>query len=186
MYNFNVTEAGDYGLWARTIAPNTSDDSFWISIDNGAWFSWNNIAPSTSWVWSKANNYTLSIGTHTLKIGYREDGAKLDKILITNTRLTPTLKGADANNCEKLSTTDIDFYKDKILLYPNPVENTLSINGIITKQSVSIYDITGRIVKTVIIDQGQNSINLNRLKTGVYFILINENNQLITKKFMKL
>lgn len=186
IYNFNVTEAGDYGLWARTIAPNVSDDSFWISIDNGAWFSWNNIAPSTSWVWSKANNYTLSIGTHTLKIGYREDGAKLDKILITNTRLTPTLNGADANNCGELNTTDIDFYKDKILLYPNPIENTLTINGITTKQSVSIYDIAGRIVKTVIIDQDQNSINLNRLKTGVYFILINENNQLITKKFMKL
>jgi hypothetical protein len=46
-----------------------------------------NVSPA--WVWSLAqtptsNTYTLTAGTHTIKVRYRETGAKLDRLLLTN------------------------------------------------------------------------------------------------------
>ncbi|MBL3657192.1 RICIN domain-containing protein [Fulvivirga sediminis] len=99
-YSFNVGESGSYTLWARVIAPNADDDSFWVQIDGGDWLNWNGIAPgATSWTWDDVSSYDLSSGNHTLTIGYREDGTLLDKLYITNTGQTPTGSGSPANNC---------------------------------------------------------------------------------------
>ena len=99
IYTFTVSESGSYALWARVITPNPNDDSFWIQMDGGAWFMWNNIGPFSAWAWAQANSYSLTAGTHTLKIAYREDGALLDKLYITKNGDTPTGAGLAASNC---------------------------------------------------------------------------------------
>jgi hypothetical protein len=92
-YTFNTTSAGTYKIWGRKIAPNTDGDSFWVQVDNGTWYKWNNIPLSSSWAWDDMHNadagnatvtWNLSAGAHTLKVAYREDGTKLDRLLITN------------------------------------------------------------------------------------------------------
>ena len=99
IYTFNVSASGTYTLWARIIAPNANDDSFWVRMDNGSWFNWNNITSSSSWVWDDCQSYSLSSGSHTLTIAYREDGARLDKIYISNSGSTPSGQGSAATNC---------------------------------------------------------------------------------------
>jgi hypothetical protein len=97
---FSVSQSGTYVVWARVIAPNGNDDSFWIRMDGGTWINWNNIAPgSTSWTWDDVQSFSLSSGSHTLTIAYREDGAQLDKIYITNSGSTPSGAGSAATNC---------------------------------------------------------------------------------------
>lgn len=185
-YNFNLEENGNYALWGRTITPTVTDDSFWIKIDNSSWFSWNNIGSSTNWTWNDTGNYyNLISGNHTLYIAYREDGAKLDKILITNTSTSPIELGDDATNCEELHTINFNLTNNQIALHPNPVKDVLIIEGVDLKQSVSIYNISGRIVKTIILDEGSNKININHLKIGIYFILVNNGDKKIAKKIMK-
>lgn len=98
-YPFSVSSSGTYTLWARVIAPNANDDSYWVRMDNGSWFNWNNITTSSSWTWDDCQSYTLSAGNHTLTIAYREDGARLDKILLTGTGTTPSGEGTAAGNC---------------------------------------------------------------------------------------
>jgi hypothetical protein len=92
-YTLNITSAGTYKIWGRTITPTAGDDSFWVQVDNGTWYNWNGIALSTAWAWRDVRNYdagnakltwNLSTGSHTLKVAYREDGAKLDRLLVTN------------------------------------------------------------------------------------------------------
>jgi polygalacturonase len=91
--SFSVTRAGTYRLWGRVIAPTNKDDSFWVRIDNGSWVSWNGINPGSAWHWERVTNdddddavvtVDLSVGTHTLTVAYREDGTRLDRVLITN------------------------------------------------------------------------------------------------------
>ncbi len=99
-YALEIEESGSYALWGRTIMPTPTDDSFWVRIDEGAWFGWNNVTPHTTWTWNQVNSYSLSSGTHTLTIGYREDGAFLDKLFLTQEGDTPSGQGAQAANCE--------------------------------------------------------------------------------------
>jgi glucose/arabinose dehydrogenase len=98
-FSFDVTEAGAYKVWGRVITPNVGGDSFWIRMDDGGWTAWNGIPLGGSWHWDdvddsqdRAIEYNLVPGHHTLTVAYREDGTRLDRILITN-RLTFTPTG---------------------------------------------------------------------------------------------
>jgi hypothetical protein len=99
---FTVSTAGAYRIWGRVIDPTTSDDSFWVRVDGGSWVNWNNIPPGTGWHWDDVHNaaaanstvtYSLAAGAHTVDFAYREDGAKLDRVLVTN---DPFLVPADS------------------------------------------------------------------------------------------
>jgi hypothetical protein len=89
-YTFNVPTGGSYVIWGRASAASTLDDSFFVKVDNGAYALWD--VQFGTWVWDMVNNrgvadpviYSLGAGTHTLIVKQREDGAKIDRILITN------------------------------------------------------------------------------------------------------
>lgn len=98
---FTVTAAGTYKLWGRVIAPTNKDDSFWVRVDGGTWVDWNDITAGGSWHWANVTDdassdipvvVNLAAGAHTISYAYREDGALLDRVLITNDlNLVPTL-----------------------------------------------------------------------------------------------
>jgi endo-1,4-beta-xylanase len=97
--SFNVTQAGTYNLWIRKKAPTADDDSFWIRMDGGSFTMWNNIPPSTAWDWSRfPNTFNLSAGSHTVTVGYREDGTQLDKVYLTSGSDTPSGTGGTPSN----------------------------------------------------------------------------------------
>ena len=93
VFSFSVPAAGTYKVWARVIDPTNGDDSFWVRMDSGSWINWNEIPIGAAWHWDDVHNasagnalvtFNLAAGSHTLTIAYREDGARLDKVLITN------------------------------------------------------------------------------------------------------
>jgi hypothetical protein len=53
---------------------------------------------TSGWEWKNFNEIELTKGSHTLTIAYREDGAKLDKICITNSDSYPMGMGDEAEN----------------------------------------------------------------------------------------
>ena len=88
-----LPRAGQYRLWGRTIAPTTKADSFWLRIDGGPWRIWYGIALSKTWRWNDVHTtetggqpllLDLAAGSHVVEIAYREGGARLDKLLLTN------------------------------------------------------------------------------------------------------
>jgi hypothetical protein len=96
-YHFSVGAAGTYRIWARVIAPTVNDDSFWVRMEKaGAPGStlvrWNDIPLGTSWHWVLVVNdgetapkqFTLAAGEHDVQVSYREDGAKLDVMVVTS------------------------------------------------------------------------------------------------------
>ena len=102
-YPFTV-QGGTYRIYGRVIEPaGGGSNSFWVrlpgatmnttpSAANDGWINWN-FAVGTTWHWGDVINtdaanisvrYTLAPGTYTLEIAYREDGARLDAIVISD------------------------------------------------------------------------------------------------------
>ena len=88
---FSVSEAGTYVVWGRELSSSPTDDSFYVSMDSGSSVAlWD--TRRDGWVWDQVSDrnganpvtFELSAGTHTLSFLQREDGTKLDRVLITN------------------------------------------------------------------------------------------------------
>jgi hypothetical protein len=102
-YTVNITKAGEFVLWGRVSACDINSDSFFVQIDDGFDNLWT-VERGDDWRWDKVNDrgnfdpviFTLSRGVHTIKIKLREDGTKLDKLLLTNIIFTFTPEGTGA------------------------------------------------------------------------------------------
>ena len=90
-YTLQIPTAGKYLVWGRVLSPSYADDSFFVSLDGSTPIRWNTPV-SSAWVWDQISNansadpvfYYLTQGTHTLEISQREDGARIDRLLLTN------------------------------------------------------------------------------------------------------
>jgi hypothetical protein len=108
---FTIDSAGSYNILARVIGATANDDSYWVKVDNGAFVSANGLA-GTNWTWGRLTITMLAAGQHTLTITYREDGAKLDKILITNSNasvITPELPGWNCGGPPVITPAQVFF-----------------------------------------------------------------------------
>jgi hypothetical protein len=94
---FTLTNSLTYHIFARVNDPTANDDSYWLQVDNGGWTMLNGLV-TTGWDWVNFGTYTLAAGPHTVYIGYREDGAELDKISISDYPFAPKGLGQPAAN----------------------------------------------------------------------------------------
>lgn len=94
---FSLKAGGNYAVFARLNCPSADDDSFWVKMDDGPFESHNGLGTS-GWAWVKLDRFRLQAGEHTLVITYREDGAKLDKVSISNDIFAPVGLGEPAQN----------------------------------------------------------------------------------------
>jgi len=84
-------------------------------------------------------------------------------------------------NTSSLSIND-PIITNNLLLYPNPVDDKLFIQGLQKETKVSIYNILGKLVlsKTT-----SSEIDVNNLKTGIYFIKVTDIEGQLVRRFMK-
>ncbi|MDH3443456.1 MAG: hypothetical protein OEN50_05985 [Deltaproteobacteria bacterium] len=82
-FAINITKAGTYALWARTIAASSTSDSFYVTKNGSRIAEWF-VPHSTSWLWNKVADTYLGAGNVNLAFRQREDGTKLDEIILTN------------------------------------------------------------------------------------------------------
>lgn len=129
-FNVNVSVAGNYRLFARTIVPNSDGDSYWVRVNGGNWAKWNSVnAPSYSgYQWDQVGNWSntscshdvpvtfpLIAGANTIQFSWREPNACLDKIYLTLTGKKPTGLGGTATNCGTSGGGGTDPFDGKIL-----------------------------------------------------------------------
>ena len=93
-YTFEVAKTGEYTLWGRVLTPSSGDDSFWVRMNGEAWQQWP-AGTSIEWSWVSQGQYSLSAGSNTLDIAYREDGAQLDKLYLTQQSTPPVGVGLE-------------------------------------------------------------------------------------------
>ena len=80
---------------------------------------------------------------------------------------------------QTLSVTDIK--KTQVKIHPNPAKNFINISTEKPIQSIEIYDVLGRLIKT----ETKNNINASQLAKGNYFLKIKTSDQEFIEKFIK-
>ena len=75
------------------------------------------------------------------------------------------------------------FSQSAIKVYPNPVENSLHIDGPFEIESIRVYSMLGQLVQSV---NAQNTIDVSALARGIYSVEIKDkNHQTILRKIVK-
>ena len=198
---FSVNYSDSYFVYGRLNCLTWDDDSYWIKMDNGAFEMHNGLQNDNGWYWWKFNDYELTEGDHTLTIGYREDGAKLDKILVSNYPDVPAGLGSEAENiCEidpVTSTPEVNA-DEKDMGYtlwqnhPNPFNISTSIKYSLKKPGhvyLCIYNLNGQEIETIINQYqaaGEYEIiwQAKGLSGGVYFYRLIAGESFETKKLI--
>ncbi len=94
--------------------------------------------------------------------------------------------GDSEGDCEFISVSTEDGNLATINFYPNPVNDILYISGIEKQLKIEVFDIAGRILKTVETSAYDIEINLSDLNSGIYFLrLASANGEVVTKKVVK-
>lgn len=171
----------------------TSDSISSVSSDNGA--TWNKIttlAPSTKITFLAANGTNIlatdNLGrTHlssddgaswTLQSGPSLNFTSLEQI---GGQFLCTLFTKDSVYSWGSPSGIEDMKHDNIILYPNPCQGTLYVQGI-TNGKVSMYNMIGQVVKSnILLHAGQNSIQVDQIPAGIYALLIETNNGILRK-----
>jgi hypothetical protein len=75
---------------------------------------------------------------------------------------------------------------DNIKLYPIPSSNTINLTGLSeNKSELSIYNQLGSKLMTTTITSSQSQIDISKLNSGYYFLVVTDGNNNITKTFVK-
>ncbi|MDR6487867.1 subtilisin family serine protease [Chryseobacterium vietnamense] len=85
-----------------------------------------------------------------------------------------------------LGTTDVKI-NSEVNITPNPAKDFVNVSlGRHSKGAVSVYDASGKLIKTVNVDKNSGRIDVSELVRGTYLFTITlEDNTKITKKVMK-
>lgn len=85
-----------------------------------------------------------------------------------------------------LGTADVKI-NSEVNITPNPAKDFVNVSlGRYSKGAVSVYDVSGKLIKTVNVDKNSGRIDVSEFVRGTYlFTIILEDNTKITKKVMK-
>ena len=121
-----------------------------------------------------------------------------DNILEVNEQInlnlsSPTSGAVLGINAYTLTIIDNDLsgiretdFEANVKLYPNPVSNLLAIETSVELPSVVVTDVTGKVVLTPgTLGIGVHHINVSELSAGMYFVALQSEGQILSKRFVK-
>jgi surface protein len=74
------------------------------------------------------------------------------------------------SDCSSLNTEEFDITGLK--LYPNPVISILNVDNNLTNQPYNIIDTLGKVILKGNLNEGNNSINVEKLSKGIYYLKV--------------
>ena len=202
--NINVSSYNNINIefyfYARSME---IDEDFWVQYYDGS--SWNTVATYTSGTdFSNNNFYNASVNisstdynfTSNTQFRFRCDASGnndqiyIDQVTITgNSGFSPlttyiNLLGRDINNILGNEGNEIDYESD-FLLYPNPAKSNVSIK-LTTESNYITYHIFNMIGQEVLSGVLENeTIKVDSLQAGVYFMKINDGEEQMIQRFIK-
>ena len=83
-------------------------------------------------------------------------------------------------------TVGISDYEQMISLYPNPNNGRFTINNEqLIMNNVQVYDVYGKLLKTVEVNANTAELDVRELSAGMYFVRISTEKGVVTKNFVK-
>ena len=89
-------------------------------------------------------------------------------VVVESAGVDQTVSSLESYEATALNVKDVTLPLNKLSIIPNPVNNVLHFEGDKNINSVSITDVSGKIVLTA---NASNDINVSALRSGVYFVL---------------
>ncbi len=131
----------------------------------------------------------ITEGQETIELSYEPSACQsMETVLLFIDDFVPN-EFAD-NYTVNFANNILDAKKLEISIYPNPANNLINIDYNLLKTDhaqIFITDITGKIITEIEVNQakGIETIKINNLKSGIYFIKINTDGINKTYKFVK-
>jgi len=171
-YQVNIPNSGTYNVVYRLASPegggqlqfivNNSTLSTITINKTGGWQNWT----------SQSTSVTLPAGNITIRLKAISGGFNINWFEI-NHSLT--------KNREALAIDETHNSKE-LKLYPNPVKNTLFVEGFSGTATVNIYDLSGQKILSQQLSNTHSAINLQKLKKGIYLLdIITDKGRQVTK-----
>ena len=198
-YALNFANTGAYYVWVRMAAgpDGVYDDSFHLGLDGTAVTlnpnSTNYNNGSTAWTWVKAAGSTAfqvvvsTPGAHTLNLWMREDGIRVDKIVLTTSATyTPTGTGpAVSGSCGAPLGSRIAAQVEPgtsldVVAYPNPFSESITVKTSTTGLgSIRLVGASGQVMQQTTLSETENErvISTKAIPGGVYFLEVIRGNQ---------
>lgn len=86
-------------------------------------------------------------------------------------------------NTDDVATTIAEIDRPDILIFPNPCNNAITIKSIRANSKITIFDMNGKLILNN--QSSNNQIDIRHLQPGIYTVKINDNNEIVTRKFIK-
>ncbi|NOQ25922.1 MAG: T9SS type A sorting domain-containing protein [Bacteroidales bacterium] len=126
-----------------------------------------------------SGSYTLEVtGGATIKSGASFGASEVTNFCIPYTSF---------NFAATTSSFDKVITKPAVNIYPNPANSYINVQVTNAKANgmISIYSVTGALVKLVEMDESEREINISELPSGLYLITVDTKKEAITKHFIK-
>ena len=202
--NINVSSYNSISIefyyYARSME---NGEDFWVQYYDGS--SWNTVATYTSGTdFSNNTFYNASVNISSTDYsfptnaqfrfrcdaGANNDQIYIDQVTITgNSGFSPlttyiNLLGRDINNILGNEGNEIDYESD-FLLYPNPAKSNVSIKLTTESNYITyhIFNMIGQEVLSGVLDN--ETIKVDSLQAGVYFMKINDGEEQMIQRFIK-
>ncbi|WP_298512550.1 T9SS type A sorting domain-containing protein [uncultured Kordia sp.] len=105
-----------------------------------------------------------------------------DVIVLENTNGEFILNIADTTT---LSVDDIDAEANQIRMFPNPTNNQININAPTNLDHIAIYDMSGKLIlQNENLRNTSQTLNLEKLSSGMYMVQIKTDNTTTLKKLI--
>jgi len=91
-------------------------------------------------------------------------------------------------DCDNLDISLIKKEEDNILIYPNRAKDIVHIDFVLNTKNATytITDINGKLLNKGVLQDTRNTINIASYNSGMYFISVIIDDEIITKKMIKL
>ncbi|MBK8504089.1 MAG: T9SS type A sorting domain-containing protein [Saprospiraceae bacterium] len=158
------------------IANNLTEGNI-TSRDGGSGLIQSNIIISNSNIFSDANNYDYHLLDFTS--GISDAGISIPEVTRDfDCQIRPLDSGYDigADEFYDVSTNDVYLDDSGISIFPNPVENTFTITGLLSEYSVQVLNSQGQVYQNYNQNSGTIEIDISGLPTGLYFVKISNTN----------
>ena len=138
-----------------------------VDIPNtGGWQNWQTVSQTVN----------VNAGTYNFGIYIQNTGMNINWIKITKVAGTAKMAATETIAEEEPTATELN-------VYPSPAENTLFVTTSVSGEKISIIDQTGTLVSEQKINN--NSIDVSRLRTGIYFVIFHKDGTKTVKRFIK-